>query len=137
MPPTSKKYYHDIDLDKNNLVNVKIQPISTANRLALGVGINDAGLLVFDTDLVNYFVWIGTEWKAIIGAPITPLPTTYVFVQNTPSSSWTIVHNLGFFPNVTVIDSSNSTVIGDITYIDNNSLTLSFTAGFSGTAYLS
>ena len=44
--------------------------------------------------------------------------------------------NLGKFPSVSVVDSANDEVIGEVTYIDTNSLTIKFTAAFSGKAYL-
>ena len=60
----------------------------------------------------------------------------YVFVQNTPSATWTITHNLGKFPSVSVVDSGNTTVYGDISYINDNSLTVTFSAAFGGKAYM-
>jgi len=62
--------------------------------------------------------------------------TTYIHNQLIPSNSWTIPHNLGKFPSITVVDSSNSTIIGDAIYIDNNNITLNFSSPFSGKAYL-
>ena len=60
----------------------------------------------------------------------------YVFVQNTPSDIWTITHNLSKFPSVSVVDSGDTVVYGDIDYIDNNSLTITFSAAFGGKAYM-
>lgn len=56
--------------------------------------------------------------------------------QNSPSKVWKIQHNLNKKPSVTVTDSANSKVIGEVVYIDNNSLELHFSAEFSGIAYL-
>jgi hypothetical protein len=61
----------------------------------------------------------------------------YRHVQGVSSNSWAITHNLGFYPNVTVVDSGGSIVEGEISYTNSNSLTVSFQASFSGTAYLS
>ena len=61
---------------------------------------------------------------------------TFVYPQLTPSAVWVIGHGLGNFPSVTVLDSSGNTVFGDITYTDANTVTLTFSAAFSGTAYL-
>ena len=61
----------------------------------------------------------------------------YHHIQNTPSSSWVIAHNLGFYPNVTVVDSAGTVVEGNIAYTNANSVTLTFTGSFSGDAYLS
>jgi hypothetical protein len=57
--------------------------------------------------------------------------------QGSASNSWTITHNLGFKPNVTVIDSAGNIVEGEIAYTNSNLLTVSFASAFSGKAYLS
>jgi len=62
---------------------------------------------------------------------------SYEFTQGTASSSWIINHNLGFKPNVTVVDSAGTIYEGEITYTNTNSLTVTFSAAFSGKAYLS
>lgn len=59
----------------------------------------------------------------------------YTHTQDVVSDIWTIQHNLNKKPSVTVIDSGNSVVEGDISYIDNNTLTISFSGAFSGKAY--
>jgi hypothetical protein len=61
---------------------------------------------------------------------------TFEFTQLSPSTSWNITHNLLKFPSITVIDSANTVVVGEYTYIDNNNVILTFSAGFAGKAYL-
>ena len=61
---------------------------------------------------------------------------TFVYPQLTPASIWVINHGSGNFPSVTVIDSSGNKVFGDISYTDANTVTLTFSAAFTGTAYL-
>ena len=61
----------------------------------------------------------------------------YHHTQSTASATWTITHNLGWYPNVTVQDSSGSVVEGEIAYNNSNTLTVTFTGAFSGDAYLS
>lgn len=61
----------------------------------------------------------------------------YVHNQPTASSSWNINHNLAFYPNVTIVDSGNNYVIGDVTYVDGNNLTVTLAHSFAGKAYLS
>ncbi len=60
-----------------------------------------------------------------------------VFEQQVPSDTWVITHNLAFQPNVTVVDSGGTTVEGSISYDTVNQITLTFSAAFSGFAYLS
>ena len=61
----------------------------------------------------------------------------YVHTQNSPSDVWTINHNLGIYPQVSVIEIGGANVEGEVTYLNNNSLTVSFTVAISGTAYIS
>lgn len=59
----------------------------------------------------------------------------YIHSQQVPSSVWNVSHNLGKRPSITIVDSSESVVYGDIQYIDNNNLTITFSGAFSGKAY--
>jgi hypothetical protein len=57
--------------------------------------------------------------------------------QSAVSSVWYVNHNLGYNPNVTVIDSGESIVEAEIRYNNTNSLEIRFSHGISGKAYLS
>ena len=61
---------------------------------------------------------------------------TFVYIQAVSSDVWEIKHNLNKYPAVTVVDSGNSVVIGEIVYIDKNNIRITFTSAFSGKAYL-
>ena len=67
---------------------------------------------------------------------------TFVFTQAVAATSWgdgtppVVTHNLGKFPSITVIDTANTVVTGEYTYIDNNNVILTFSAAFAGKAYL-
>ncbi len=61
---------------------------------------------------------------------------TFVFNQSIPSATWDIFHNLDRFPSVTVIDSSETVVIGTVKYTNADNIEITFSAAFSGTAYL-
>ena len=61
---------------------------------------------------------------------------TFVFTQGVPATTWNIQHNLGKFPSITVIDTADTVVTGQYEYTDNNNVTLTFSAGFAGKAYL-
>jgi hypothetical protein len=66
-----------------------------------------------------------------------PMGGNYVHTQNTVSNVWVINHNLDMRPNYTVVDSGGSQVEGAGAWPDRNTLIISFTAAFSGSAYLS
>jgi len=59
-----KALYHDIDLKKNKILNAKMQPVTTTERIALTSSLNstDAGMLVYDTTLKLLFSWDGNQW---------------------------------------------------------------------------
>ena len=61
---------------------------------------------------------------------------TYVHNQATPSATWSVQHNLNKFPSVTSVNNSNIKMFGEVTYVDQNNLTINFSAGFSGKAYI-
>lgn len=63
--------------------------------------------------------------------------SVYTHSQNTPATSWTVQHNLGFFPNVTVVDSGETQVEGNVIYNNINRVTIEFSTAFAGKAYLS
>ena len=60
----------------------------------------------------------------------------FVFTLGIPSATWNITHNLDKFPSVSVADTANQLMYGDTEYINENSLTITFSAPFSGKAYL-
>lgn len=60
----------------------------------------------------------------------------YTHNQTTSSAEWRITHNLDKFPAVEVVDSAGTAVIGDVTYIDTNTVVVKFKSQFKGKAYL-
>jgi len=65
-----------------------------------------------------------------------PTDANFIFTQSIPSDTWSIVHNLGKFCSVEVVSDSNVIKYGNVTYTDSNKLTITFSAPFSGKAYL-
>jgi hypothetical protein len=61
---------------------------------------------------------------------------TFIFEQGIASDEWVIEHNLNKYPSVTVVDSADNTVIGYVTYDNENTITIKFNAAFKGKAYL-
>ena len=60
----------------------------------------------------------------------------FVHDQGIPASQWVITHNLGKKCSVTVVDSADQVVIGQVKYNSVNQVTLDFQGAFSGKAYL-
>ena len=58
----------------------------------------------------------------------------YQHTQTIPASTWTVTHNLGKLPAITVMDSSGNVVEGDYENININQTILTFSGAFSGIA---
>lgn len=54
--------------------------------------------------------------------------------QMTAAAEWQVHHNLGFRPNVSVVDSGGTNVEGEVTHVDSNTLVLTFSSPFTGFA---
>lgn len=60
----------------------------------------------------------------------------YVHDQIMASNHWTINHNIGRYPSVMIVDTAGSVVVGDVKYISDTELEITFKSAFSGKAYL-
>jgi len=60
----------------------------------------------------------------------------YVHNQPVASATWNVQHNLNKFASATMVLSTGQKGYGDITYIDENNLTITFASAESGKAYI-
>lgn len=67
MPTVDKKYYHNIDLARNELKAGRIYNLTNTQRLALASSLNanDKGYIVYDTNLLGLYIWNSTEWITV------------------------------------------------------------------------
>lgn len=64
-------------------------------------------------------------------------PPTYLHRQTQPATTWTIAHGLGRHPGAVVLDTAGNRIYpGGESYPDTNTLVLTFSAPFPGTADL-
>lgn len=74
----------------------------------------------------------------VIASQFSPAPPTVaVHDQPVAAAVWNIVHNLGYFPSVTVVDSADAVCFGEVRYLDENRVQVTFSSAFAGRAYLS
>jgi hypothetical protein len=74
-----------------------------------------------------------------LGQPIEIIKersVNYIHVQSIASDTWTINHPLDKFPSVTVVDSAENVVYGNVQYISMTQIQVTFSAAFGGKAYL-
>lgn len=60
----------------------------------------------------------------------------YTHTQAVASAVWTINHNLGGEPTAVVLDSAGTQCEGTFSYPSKNQMIITFTAAFTGTAYV-
>ena len=63
------------------------------------------------------------------------VPQWYTHSQIAPSDSWTVVHNLGKMPSVTIVDTAETVIYGDILFIDLNTIRIDLNYSISGKVY--
>ena len=61
--------------------------------------------------------------------------STYIHEQGIAASVWNVTHNLNKHPSITVVDTADSIIIGEVQYVNMNSVILTFKAPFKGKAY--
>jgi hypothetical protein len=96
---------------------------------------------VTEQNVVEVYTSVGAPGPAgpqgPAGPPAEAEDVSYVHEQGFPASVWDITHGLGWYPNVTVVDSAGTVVEGEIGYPGPNGVVLTFSSAFSGRAYLS
>lgn len=86
---------------------------------------------------INPLKWEVVAEKGEPGSPGSS-PQAYVHDQGPASALWTVVHNLGYNPNVTIIDSGGTEVRARVLYVDLNTLQIDFNGvAIGGKAYCS
>jgi hypothetical protein len=100
-----------------------------ANELGYAI---DTGALYIGTPTGNQLIGAGGSVASVTSSS----SGTYIYSQDIAAATWSIEHNLGRYPSVTVVDSAGSVVIGDIKYISENEIEIYFIGSFSGQAYL-
>lgn len=61
---------------------------------------------------------------------------TFTRCFDSAASVWTITHNLGKYPSVTIVDTSSVIVVGEIDYLSTNQVQVTFSRPFAGCAFL-
>lgn len=122
-----------------NTVSVGGNNTVIVNQIENTILINQERIVVEIPETIVTVLTVGEQGpQGIRGEPGPPGDgdLNYVHTQSSASSLWSVAHNLGKFPSVTVIDSGNNVVFGDVVYVDLNNITISFSAGFGGKAYI-
>lgn len=81
---------------------------------------------------------IGTSSAAILdfSIPKGDPNTSYTYTQSTPSTTWTINHNLGYRPSVEILDSGSQEIDGEVSHPTVNQTVVTLNPATSGLARL-
>lgn len=102
---------HSVNFYENDVINLSVSSVSSNGYVTGG-------------DLISMSVNYSVGDKS------------YTHTQLTSSTTWNVTHNLNKRPSVTIVDDGSNVVIGDIQYINENELTITFNSGVSGKAYM-
>ena len=83
-----------------------------------------------------YEIWLEEGNTGTVQDFLSALDKHYTHNQNIPNNIWTIEHNLNKYASVTIVDSSDTIVYGEVEYLTKNTVQITFSAEFSGRAYL-
>ena len=131
LPATKSQAENGVD-NKTYMTPLRTKQAILANKSGGGSGTNNYNDLE-GKPKINNVTLEGNKTSSELGLTGDK---HFVFTKSTPDSVWDITHDLDKYPSVTVVDSAGSVVIGDITYTSKSALTVTFSAAFSGKAYL-
>lgn len=81
-------------------------------------------------------IWSGIGAQGPQGppGPAGASASTYEHTQASSSATWTVPHNLGFRPTVSVHTTGGVEVIADVVHLSTNTLQITLTQAMAGTA---
>lgn len=98
------------------------------------------GVISFFTENGDYWLYInGQAFYLIVDLDpnLTHVwPSTFRWEQAAPAMVWVINHGLNSFPSVNVLDPGNEQLFGEVDYVDDDNLTITFSTPTSGVAFL-
>lgn len=93
------------------------------------------GLLCYVQDVQVLYILKGptnNDWVPIASGG----DLTFLYTEPTPLLTWTLAHNMGKLPSVTILNNLGNEIEAKVNHIDNNNLTITFNTATSGTATL-
>ncbi|HEX2578675.1 MAG TPA: hypothetical protein VHK88_20190 [Aquihabitans sp.] len=95
------------------------------------------GASAYQVAVANGFVGTEAEWLETLVGPAGPASGGAYHVQGAASATWTINHDLGFLPNVTIRDTEGNEVLGLLIDNSTTATTIHFPFAMTGNATLS
>lgn len=151
--PGAEDAFFQVDGDAVIVGNLTVKGVLTSiesiivqvadKNMTLNFGGDDASAdgagLTIDrtTSPLPSLIWSETRqaWSAgLVGAEESI--QGFVHTQGAASDNWVISHGMNKRPAVSVVDGTDTVVIADVIYVDENNIAINFTAATTGKAYL-
>jgi hypothetical protein len=107
-------------------------PCIWGGRMVPNLG--DEVLIVFDNTQQPWAI-LGIADTSSGGGPSTG-DLSFVYTQVSAAATWSVAHNLGKNPAVTVVDTGDNELLVDVVYVDLNNLTIKLASPTSGKAFM-
>jgi len=122
---SSQSYFFNPQDDRMSCAGSGLQlpRLSTAQRLALSVGLNDAGLSVFDLTAGTFYLWTGTAWTTVVVTPYTEgtwTPTLTdsgggrTYTLSAATGRWSKISNLVLVTGNVTINTQSGVATGEL-----------------------
>ena len=131
LPATKSQAENGVD-NKTYMTPLRTKQAILANKSGGGSGTSNYNDLE-NKPKINGVILEGNKTSSELGLTGDK---NFIYTKGTPDKVWDITHNLGKYPSVTIVDSAGSVVMGDITYTSKSAIKITFSAAFSGKAYL-
>lgn len=126
------------DEQGNDLANIKLR-LDEAEKITKKFGFDDKGIYTDENFRSSKEISAGGAAEEGEGGGESGETTgeyrMYHHVQSDASKEWRIEHRLGKYPNVRIVDSNKMLCYGDVKYINDSVLTITFGAAEKGDAY--
>ena len=100
------------------------------------LNIYSGDVIRLNVDVLSSNGTITQDDLAVISVLYSEGDKTHTHTQLTAQNVWYVNHALGKYPSVTVVDTGENVVIGDIQYLNANQLTITFASAVAGKAYV-
>lgn len=96
----------------------------------------DPGMFVYVIATEKLYVYKNDTWVEWSSGGGGGSSISEVFEFTTAATTWTIEHNLGLYPSITTVDDNGEVIIGEVIYVSDNTIRVTFSEAVSGNAYI-
>jgi len=121
MSTLDKKYYHNIDLDSNELKSGRVYNLTTIQKNALSSSLTatDKGYIVYDITALSLYIWDGSGWTTAAGGSGTVTSVAALTLGTTGTDLSSTVANGTTTPVITLnVPTASSTNRGVLSSAD-------------------